>query len=294
MLAPDGEMLAFCDNKKMSWYLERNLADVINSDPPTFKLRFEPNLRGCIDQGNIQSDFYVKDRKNCCVVCGHDKNYMRFHIVPVIYRTYLPNNLKSHKSHDVLLLCFNCHEKANTVFDLKKLELAEEYNCPLNSLSDDQKEIKIIQKIIKFAEILKNKNFNIPQERKEKMAEEVLDFIQKNIENSVHQDFFEKIFSENLNSEKTNMIFPMNIEDLTVDTYEKMSNYDVKNYLPGEKKNFHGKSVIDQITNYEEFIKLWREYFLKTMQPKYLPSSWNVLHQFNRKFGEFSKFNQEW
>jgi len=57
-------------------------------------------------------DFYVSDRENKCVVCGQEKDYARFFVIPSIYRTYLPEDLKAHRSHDILLMCFPCHEVA--------------------------------------------------------------------------------------------------------------------------------------------------------------------------------------
>lgn len=35
MLAPDGAALSNCDRKKAEWYVERNLAKVVNEDPFT-------------------------------------------------------------------------------------------------------------------------------------------------------------------------------------------------------------------------------------------------------------------
>ena len=74
MLAPDGQQLCYCDNKKMNWYISRNLAIIINENPPIFKLLFEPNAKGCVDEKGEQSDFYISSRKNCCVICGKDNN----------------------------------------------------------------------------------------------------------------------------------------------------------------------------------------------------------------------------
>ena len=115
MVAPDGGLLSNCDMKKAMWYIERDLADKICDNPFTIKLRFEPNGRGIpASQSAIYDDkFYVVDRKNQCVVCGKDKDYSRFHVVPTLYRTHFPDELKSHRAHDIVLLCFFCHEQAS-------------------------------------------------------------------------------------------------------------------------------------------------------------------------------------
>lgn len=115
MIAPDGEQLANCDRKKAMWYIERDLADIVNEEPLTIRLKFEPNGRGK-DKPYAQlydDHFYVADRENKCVVCGLDKDYSRFHVIPTLYRTHFPDELKSHRSHDIVVLCFNCHERAS-------------------------------------------------------------------------------------------------------------------------------------------------------------------------------------
>jgi len=64
--------------------------------------------------------FYQADRNNSCVRCGTAKDFSRFHIVPSLYRTHFPESLKSHRSHDVVLLCFACHEIANKKQEIVK------------------------------------------------------------------------------------------------------------------------------------------------------------------------------
>ena len=45
MLAPDGVCLSNTDRKKANWYVDKNLAVVVNEDPFTIKLNFEPSNR---------------------------------------------------------------------------------------------------------------------------------------------------------------------------------------------------------------------------------------------------------
>lgn len=307
ILAPDGEMLCFCDYKKMNWYLERDLAEIIIQNPPTFKLKFEPNSRGCIDEGNVKYDFYTVDRRNRCVICGFDKNYMRFYIIPLIYRQYLPNFLKSHKSHDVLLLCFSCHEKSNKLYDIKKKELAEQYKCPINCLSEEQMIYKQLLKVKNSAEIMLKNLKDLPLERKNYIGGEIFDIIFKNKNNSLFEDFFLSNFEQiNLNERRENISdknfinvtniriykFPETVDDLDKQTLKKITIYDLKKYQLLDKKNLHGKIVMEKVENYEEFIKSWRMYFLDVMKPKCLPDAWNINHQFRRTFGECSKFSK--
>lgn len=56
----------------------------------------------------------------------------RHHVVPACYRALFPEHMKSHLSHDIVLLCAgSCHARANVVYQHKMKELGELYNAPL-------------------------------------------------------------------------------------------------------------------------------------------------------------------
>lgn len=116
MLAPDGFCLSNCDKTKAQWYLDRELATLVCEDPFTVKLKFEPSNRQrsrASGEEDKDDEFYVANRENKCVVCGSTKDYARFFIIPSLYRTHLPDGLKSHRSHDIVLMCFGCHDLAS-------------------------------------------------------------------------------------------------------------------------------------------------------------------------------------
>ena len=106
MLDPQGNLLCHTEHKKARWYVLKGLATVTHEAEGelTIQLNFEPNKRHTQED----DEFYVQSNRNACVRCGRDSEYSRFHIVPSIYRTHLPETLKSHRSHDVVLLCFEC------------------------------------------------------------------------------------------------------------------------------------------------------------------------------------------
>lgn len=132
------------------WYIEKGLADLVSSEPFTVKLNFQPN--GLIEKGQeefeIDNEYYATDRKNCCVMCGNQEQFSRFHVVPTLYRTNFPDAMKSHRSHDVLLLCFECHCKAQRSQNKIKSDLARKHNISLTAVSpyfDLNKDIKVIK-----------------------------------------------------------------------------------------------------------------------------------------------------
>ena len=286
MLAPDGQQLCYCDYKKMTWYVERNLAEVISKDPPVFRLIFEPNARGCVDENLKSSNFYIESRVNNCVICGETKNYLRFHVVPILYRSCFPENLKSHKSHDVVLLCIECHEKARKVYEKKKEEISKRYGVPINIMSDEQNNyLKLTQFIKKCRILLKNKNESLPEKAQIKLKnnlKEMFDFLMKNSE--YFKNFVDK------NKIKCDKIEDINIEFLEI-FCNKFSLND-KNFPEG-KRNIHGKLVIEKVKDLKEFIMEWRKFFIDSFQPKFLPKEWSVEHEIVRTFGEYSNFRNE-
>ena len=285
MLAPDGEQLCFCDNKKMTWYVSRNLAEIISEDPPIFRLYFEPNARGCVDENEKKSDFYISSRNNCCVICGDTKEYMRFHIIPTLYRSCFPENLKSHKSHDVVLLCFNCHELANKIYAKKKEEISKKYDVPLNVQSDNKKiydNLKSFKK--KCTIIMKKGNKEIPEFAKNKLKKSLIRDLEKLVKVSNEL----KTFIED-NNLKYN-----DVEDINDNFFDLMINkFKIELKNDGDKKNIHGQLVMDKIKDIKEFIKDWRTYFIDNLKPKFLPKEWSIDHEMVRTFGECSNFKND-
>eukprot|EP00879_Flechtneria_rotunda_P011906 GHRR01012435.1.p1 GENE.GHRR01012435.1~~GHRR01012435.1.p1 ORF type:complete len:931 (+),score=387.60 GHRR01012435.1:2246-5038(+) len=131
MLSVTGELLCFCDMRKLQWYADRGLAELVQQDPPTIRLKFEHKNA---DQQVGLDGFYSTSRANRCVVCGQEQHYLRYRVVPACYRRCFPSHLKSHRSHDILLLCFDCHQVAHKAAEVVKRQIAAEYGVPLQPL----------------------------------------------------------------------------------------------------------------------------------------------------------------
>ncbi|XVE74468.1 hypothetical protein DITRI_Ditri12bG0019400 [Diplodiscus trichospermus] len=125
--ANDGRLLCYCDRRKLEWYLCRDLAKLVDDDPPAIMLLFEPKGRP-EDEDN---DFYIQSKKNICVGCGEGNHYLRYRVIPSCYRIHFPEHLKSHRSHDIVLLCVDCHEVAHAAAEKYKKRIAGEYGIPL-------------------------------------------------------------------------------------------------------------------------------------------------------------------
>ena len=150
VFSPDDILMFRCDEKKANWYINRDLAESINDF--SIRLKFEPN-----GLGNHEKD--LSDMINQCVVCGVDEFLTKHHVVPQCYRKFLPLEIKSHNSHDVLLLCIDCHEEYEIHADELKKSISIEYDAPLNGLViGDVNNIKYM----KMASVLIKEDSNIP------------------------------------------------------------------------------------------------------------------------------------
>ena len=125
--ARDGHLLCYCDQRKLDWYIHRDLAELIEDDPPAVKLLFEPKGRPK-DENN---EFYIQSKKNMYVGCGESNHYLRYRIIPSCYRMHFPEHLKSHRSHDIVLLCVDCHEIAHFAAEKYKRQVAAKFGIPL-------------------------------------------------------------------------------------------------------------------------------------------------------------------
>ncbi|KAK3258710.1 hypothetical protein CYMTET_32256, partial [Cymbomonas tetramitiformis] len=110
ILAPDGTVLSTCGQKKINWYIQRGLATLECEEPLTARLKFEPAGRGHSDD-----KYYLADKDNRCCVCGREGDYLRHSVVPHCYRQHFPETMRSHLSHDIVLLCVPCKRRCSAL-----------------------------------------------------------------------------------------------------------------------------------------------------------------------------------
>lgn len=231
VLSPDGVLMFRCNTKKVNWYLNKNLATVVEENPLTIKLTFIPNGLGNHNKGYGLSQMYNK-----CVNCGSENNLTKHHVVPISYRKYFPEEIKSHNFHDVLPMCVDCHENYERKADNFKKELSVKYNAPIDGLVISKNEVPI--KYVKMA-IALLKDLQIPNSRRCDMR------------SKIKQKF--------------------KIRILTKKKIKKISEMKSKS-----TKKTHGEIVISRIDNIPTFIESWRSHFINNNECKYLPENWNI------------------
>jgi hypothetical protein len=189
VLSPNGLLMFRCDEKRIKWYLNRDLAQLVDNN--TIKLKFEP--RGL---GNHGKEFGLEPMNNICVNCGTDENLTKHHIIPISYRRHFPLELKSRNFHDVLLMCLDCHHNYEKKALELKIELSDKYNVPFNFKQNEFQEK--IKKSIYYSKMILYDSDKLPKYRKIELYNF---FIQNFGENSLN--YLEKFSILNSNDYKS-------------------------------------------------------------------------------------------
>jgi hypothetical protein len=228
---PEGEAIFLCNQKEALWYLCKDLAEFIDTTHLTIKLKFRPK-----GNGKKGDNFYLSVKENICVCCGEQNSLTRHHIVPRRFRKFFPKSIKSHSSHDILLLCGECHLK----YEKEVCFFEEEVRNKLGIFHEQIKLTAHEKKMDYFSRLANNLvqySHLIPQKKFVLLQNKIATFLGK----MPNQDDLVA-----LSKIKVTTKFCSNMA-------EKMQNI-----------------------NYQEFVEMWRNHFITTLEPKFLPLYWDV------------------
>lgn len=124
ILAPDGQLLGYCQKKRLNWYVSRGLAKLL--DENSMQLFIEPKGRS-----GVNDPHHCSTTDNICVICASEVDLTRHHVVPHCFTKHMPNPYRLHNCHDIVALCVSCHLKYEGYSYLKKQELAARYGVPI-------------------------------------------------------------------------------------------------------------------------------------------------------------------
>jgi hypothetical protein len=257
---PNGRHMFTCGEKKVNWYLDRNLAKIIGEFEIQFT--FDPSGYGFEDN----ELFGRSARETKCVVTGVKNDLQRHHIVPYCYRTYFPKEFKSKNHHDVVLIHYKSHADYEREASKFKDEIARLYG------------VKTIKEYnMEYTTNLRNIN-----------TEYVMAFSTINSMLSAHGKLSQEQIIEKLEIISNAIDLPLN----TLKTYNYIQLYKLKSILHKIRnentdrfkkehriKYDHGYHVVNKLNSdekLEEFIKLWRTHFIDTMKPKHMPIGWSI------------------
>jgi hypothetical protein len=199
--------------------------------------------------GNSIDDFTLSKKTNQCVVCGiTDLSILtKHHVVPYEYRKHFPLKIKSRSSHDVVVMCNKHHSEYEALhaINIKRLLLSE-VRDPLQFDTEflKKKKLKIISE---FSKLLLDEEKDLPTNR----------------------------FIELVNIIETHLGYEPSFEDL-----EKYADMNINLY---KTKKSDGELIVENIKNLQNFVEMWRQHFIDTMKPKFMPTGWEVKRDVNLK-----------
>lgn len=236
---PDGHVMFHCDVQKALWYLNRDLADIICENPPQLQLKFVPG-----GPGHVGDEYYLTPKVNQCVVCGANQDLNRHHVMPRVFRRHLPEQIKDHNYHDVLLLCVQCHCAYEVEAGKFKQEICKELGIAINDGGGEEYN-REVGELRGAARALLNHGNVIPEPRRSHLYS----VVHKVCENPTEDDL-RRLASLN----------PWSVSD--------------------DDQNMHyGQLVVEKIEaegKIQEFTERWRKHFVEAMNPQYLPDHWDV------------------
>ena len=170
----DNKLLFLCQERKLRWYVDKNLAEIISDDPLTAKLLFEPN-----GLGRHGDKFFLTARMNRCVVCKSEDNLTRHHVLPYCYSKFFPFHAKVQSSYDIVLLCIEHHTDYEVhAFDFKK-ELSIKHEVPLSGVGPTMD--YILYKVGGLQNALTKHRDKIPEPKQQELLQRLCEYLGKSV-----------------------------------------------------------------------------------------------------------------
>jgi hypothetical protein len=207
-------------------------------------LKFSPG-----GPGHIGDAYYLTPKINQCVVCASVKDLNRHHVMPRVFRRYMPECIKDHNYHDVLLMCIDCHERYEVEAAKLKQEICKEFGFDIND-GAGQIYLPEVGNAVKAARALIHYGHEIPEPRKSVLLNTVKEYLKKQPEQ------------------------PWEIVVTEYDLEEVAKHFPWKRPEGGHKN--YGEYVVEKIGDIQLFTERWRRHFLEVMNPQYLPEYWDI------------------
>ena len=189
--------------------------------------------------GHRGDPFFLHARENKCVVCGTPDGLTRHHILPHSYRRWFPRELDRYGTYDVMPLCKEHHEDYEAESRKFRRRLAVEFDAPIGGVGG--RACKRTNNAVSAAFALRRYREQIPAERILKLEGIVNEFFG-------NESYTEEQLRELVRSSRT-------------------------------VHRSHSRMVVERLSGFEgvgRFTVRWREHFVSSMRPKFLPPYWKA------------------
>jgi len=239
-----------CEEKRIRWYLNRNLAEKTSENPVTIRLKFTPK-----GLGNHNRAFGLYEMENRCVNCGSEEYLTRHHVVPFCYRKHFPEKYKNHNCHDVLSLCRECHENYERKADQLKEDLAKTHGVSTNG---------IVLKYNIVNEIIQHNRITIHESHMRKIISNCNLLLRKDLK-SIPESRINEVKQE--------------VRNFLGREYTDHDLSEICKMKPTILQKTHGEVVVGNISDIQSFIEMWRRHFVDNNQCRHMPKNWNIKHR---------------
>jgi hypothetical protein len=299
MYDPDGIMLCTIGKKKANWYVQKRKLAVWKVPSKSIQLLFTPKSNNKNkSEGDDNSSKHEEEgqhvlkfksegsilyntahKKNICVACGASDGLMRHYVVPYSYRRLLPTKFKSHLPHDVVLLCLDCHLVADHG-GIQRREWTYERSYRTDSESARPTiPNPHLRRVKSCAQALWKHRPKLPPDRLLKYEQVVADYLsslpKQDEETEGRHGIATTTRQLRQNEPQTQQHEPLSnevLQKLVVQTLETTDRPNPK-YVP---ISVLVVNALETDTDVTQFIKSWRQLFVETLQPRYLPTGWSV------------------
>lgn len=258
---PSGKLMCVNSEKKGRWYVERTNAKILSYKEDgtlaEIQLTFEPKGSG-YDEND---EFGLSVQASRCVVSGVDNidQLTKHHIVPISYRRHFPIEYKSRNHHDVVYITEELHDVYERIGDKFREDLAKEYGSMSYNEAvayfvkmTDTPEIKRMKKVRGYVATLVNPSDNIPAARFSEMIESVVNYVRD-------------IYSVETDG-KASFWYDRILKDIETEMELLNAKYKIDPH----------KDLVDKVGDIDKFVKIWRQHFVDTMRPQFLPIGWSI------------------
>lgn len=188
--------------------------------------------------GHAENSYFLQEFVNRCVVCGAEDGLSRHHILPESYRKHFPRESEENGEwmYDILVLCVDCHLRYEEIASNLKAELLREYNVSPSGGDGPDPSLGLA---VRCAAAILRHGHKMPADRRRELEEY---FKRASGKNSASLFDLQEVWGQRDRGWKTS---------------------------PSEL-------LVRKIEDFDTFARRWREHFVHTMRPRFLPEGWAV------------------
>ncbi|KAM1324382.1 hypothetical protein PS2_045156 [Malus domestica] len=351
--ADDGRLLCYCDRRKLEWYLRRDLAKLVDENPPAIMLLFEPKGRP-EDEGN---DFYIQKfgiplfvrrvvdseqsqatseasvpettseepgvsplqlRIAAMALLRHGPRMpssRREELTEIVMRYYGGRQISEEDLENALLVGMSPNERRQ--FEKKKgLSLKHSKGIIQPDAEQERTTITMYTSaIVNASEVdplldsctteaeaytgTENGDAFMLKDADLGTEEEAFAVVEKNMNSDIsgvaHSQFISVVNADGDGDGERDT--PNGSVDFSHAGYGATSHRKRRSKMSLLGHGPHGKQVVDHLLKeygedgVSQFCQRWRQVFVESLHPRFLPAGWDITHSGRRDFGEFSVYN---